>query len=84
MPSANRITLLRDADGDGVAEIRTPYLTGLTSPFGMALVGNTLYVANADALVAFPYDPAATSIDRGAAPDRRAAGRNATIIGPRA
>jgi glucose/arabinose dehydrogenase len=62
VPSANRITLLRDADHDGVAEIRAPYLTGLTSPFGMALVGDTLYVANADALVAFPYDPAATSI----------------------
>jgi glucose/arabinose dehydrogenase len=62
VPSANRITLLRDADRDGIAEIRTPYLTGLTSPFGMALVGDTLYVANADALVAFPYDPAATSI----------------------
>jgi len=66
VPSANRITLLRDGDGDGVAEVRTPYITGLTSPFGMALVGDTLYVANADALVAFPYDPAATSI--GAAP----------------
>ena len=62
VPSANRITLLRDADGDGVAEIRSLYLTGLTSPFGMALVGDTLYVANADALVAFPYDPAATSV----------------------
>jgi glucose/arabinose dehydrogenase len=62
VPSANRITLLRDADGDGVAEIRTPYITGLSSPFGMALVGSTLYVANADALVAFPYDPAATAI----------------------
>jgi len=62
VPSANRITLLRDADGDGVAELRTPYLTGLTSPFGMALVGDTLYVANADALLAFPYDPRATSI----------------------
>ena len=62
VPSANRITLLRDADGDGVAELRTPYLTGLTSPFGMALIGRTLYVANADALVAFPYDPAATAI----------------------
>jgi glucose/arabinose dehydrogenase len=66
VPSANRITLLRDADGDGVAEIRAPYITGLRSPFGMALVGSTLYVANADSLVAFPYDPAATSI--GAAP----------------
>lgn len=62
VPSANRITLLRDADGDGVAEIRTAYITGLNSPFGMALVGDTLYVANADALVAFPYDPGATAI----------------------
>jgi glucose/arabinose dehydrogenase len=66
VPSPNRITLLRDADGDGVAEIRTPYITGLTSPFGMALVGSTLYVADADALLAFPYDPGATSI--GASP----------------
>jgi len=77
VPSPNRITLLRDADGDGVAEISTPYLTGLTSPFGMALVGNTLYVADADALLAFPYDPAATSIT--AAPrtvTRLPAGRN--------
>ena len=63
VPSANRITLLRDADGDGVAEIRSPYLTGLTSPFGMALVGDTLYVANADALVAYPYQAGATRID---------------------
>jgi len=54
-PSADRITLLRDADGDGVAEIRTQFLTGLYSPFGMALVGDTFYVANADALVSFPY-----------------------------
>jgi glucose/arabinose dehydrogenase len=62
VPSADRITLLRDADGDGVAEVRTPYLTGLRSPIGMALAGSTLYVANADALVAFPYDPAASAI----------------------
>jgi glucose/arabinose dehydrogenase len=55
VPSANRITLLRDADGDGIAETRSVLLSGLTSPFGMALVGNTLYVANADALVRFPY-----------------------------
>jgi glucose/arabinose dehydrogenase len=77
VPSPNRITLLRDADGDGVAEIATPYLTGLTSPFGMAVVGSTLYVADADALLAFPYDPAATSIN--AAPrlvTRLPAGRN--------
>ena len=55
MPSANRITLLRDADGDGVAEARSAFLTGLNSPFGMALVGDGLYVANTDALVRFPY-----------------------------
>lgn len=53
--SANRITLLRDADGDGVAEVKSPYITGLNSPYGMALVGDTLYVANTDALLAFPY-----------------------------
>ncbi|MEO8575109.1 MAG: sorbosone dehydrogenase family protein [Gemmatimonadales bacterium] len=62
VPSANRITLLRDTDGDGVADIRTPFITGLMSPFGMALVGNTFYVANADALVRFPYTPGATRI----------------------
>ncbi|HMO75937.1 MAG TPA: sorbosone dehydrogenase family protein [Sphingopyxis sp.] len=54
-PSANRITLLRDADGDGKAEVRTAYIEGLNSPYGMALVGDTLYVANTDALLAFPY-----------------------------
>lgn len=61
-PSANRITLLRDADGDGTAEISRPYITGLNSPYGMALVGSTLYVANTDALLAFDYDPAAERI----------------------
>jgi glucose/arabinose dehydrogenase len=54
-PSANRITLLRDADGDGVAETRSVFAKNLNSPFGMALVGNTLYVANTDAIVSFPY-----------------------------
>jgi glucose/arabinose dehydrogenase len=54
-PSANRITLLRDADGDGVAETRSTFLKNLSSPFGMALVGSTLYVANTDAVVSFPY-----------------------------
>ena len=62
VPSANRITLLRDADGDGVAEMKTPFLTNLFSPFGMALVGDTLYVANADALMRFPYREGETSI----------------------
>ncbi|MFL5620432.1 MAG: PQQ-dependent sugar dehydrogenase [Gemmatimonadaceae bacterium] len=55
VPSANRITLLRDADGDGVAETRSVLLSGLTSPFGMALVGDALLVANTDALVRVPY-----------------------------
>ncbi len=55
VPSANRITLLRDADGDGVAEVRTVFLQGLMSPFGMVLVGNELFIANADALVKVPY-----------------------------
>jgi len=62
VPSADRITLLRDADGDGVAETRTVFLKNLHSPFGMALVGETLYVANADAIVRFPYQPGATEI----------------------
>jgi glucose/arabinose dehydrogenase len=62
VPSANRITLLRDADGDGVAETRAAFATGLFSPFGMALVGDQFYVANADALVRFPYREGATSL----------------------
>ncbi|MEO7073502.1 MAG: sorbosone dehydrogenase family protein [Rhodanobacter sp.] len=61
-PSANRITLLRDADGDGVAETRSVLLHGLNSPFGMALVGDTLYVADTDALLRFPYVRGALSI----------------------
>jgi glucose/arabinose dehydrogenase len=55
LASADRITLLRDADGDGVAEMREPFIENLHSPFGMALVGNELYVANTDAIVSFPY-----------------------------
>jgi glucose/arabinose dehydrogenase len=62
-PSANRITLLRDADGDGIAETKSRFLEGLYSPFGMALVGNDFYVANADALLRFPYTQGATRID---------------------
>ncbi len=54
-PSANRITLLRDTDADGIADVRSVLLEGLNSPFGMALVGNNLYVANADAVLRFPY-----------------------------
>jgi glucose/arabinose dehydrogenase len=62
VPSPNRITLLRDADGDGVAELRSPFLQALDSPFGMALVGDTLYVANAAALVKVPYRAGETTI----------------------
>lgn len=60
---ANRITLLRDSDGDGTPEERRVFLEGLNSPFGMALVGDQLYVANTDALVRFPYEEGATRID---------------------
>jgi glucose/arabinose dehydrogenase len=62
VPSANRITLLRDSDGDGVADVRSVFLSGLNSPFGMALVDNVLYVANTDALVRFPYSEGQTTI----------------------
>jgi glucose/arabinose dehydrogenase len=62
-PSANRITLLRDTDADGVADVRSVLLENLYSPFGMALVNGQLYVANADALVRFPYQDGATRID---------------------
>jgi glucose/arabinose dehydrogenase len=63
VPSPNRITLLRDANRDGEAELRTTFLQGLNSPFGMALVGDDLYVANTDALLRFPYSSGAMSIE---------------------
>ncbi len=62
VPSANRITLLRDVDGDGIAEVKSAFIENLNSPFGMALVGDTLYVANADAVVKFPYKTGETRI----------------------
>lgn len=62
-PSPNRITLLRDADGDGVAEVRETFLEGLRQPFGMAQQGGTFYVGNTDGVMAFPYTPGATRID---------------------
>ncbi|MBD8555301.1 sorbosone dehydrogenase family protein [Rhizobium sp. CFBP 8762] len=62
VPSANRITLVRDADGDGVAEMKTTFLSGLNSPFGMTLSNGKLYVANTDAIVAFPYTDGQTEI----------------------
>ena len=61
-PSANRITLLRDTNRDGVVDTRTVFLQGVASPFGMVLVGNDFYVAATDALLRFTYQPGATAI----------------------
>ena len=60
-PSPNRIVLLRDADGDGAAEVKGDFATGLTQPFGMTLVGQTLYVANSDGVVSYPYQTGQTT-----------------------
>jgi len=62
VPSANRITLLRDADHDGVAELRSTFIEGLNSPFGMTLVGKDFYVADTDRLLRFHYAPGITQI----------------------
>ncbi|NNC73542.1 MAG: sorbosone dehydrogenase family protein [Sphingomonadaceae bacterium] len=65
-PSANRITLLRDVDGDGTADQRSALLTvdnGLNSPIGMAVTEDYLYVANTDALVRFAFEPGQVSIE---------------------
>ena len=63
VPSANRITLLRDTNGDGVADTRSVFIKGLNSPFGMVLVGDDLYVADSDAILRFPYHSGETKID---------------------
>jgi glucose/arabinose dehydrogenase len=60
--SPNRITLLRDEDGNGIAETRHEFISGLNSPFGMMLVGDALYVADTDALKRFAYTPGATHL----------------------
>jgi glucose/arabinose dehydrogenase len=62
VPSANRVTLLRDTNRDGVADVRAAFLSGLNSPFGMALVGDTLYIANTDAIVKVLYANGQTEI----------------------
>jgi glucose/arabinose dehydrogenase len=62
-PSANRITLLRDTDGDGIAETKSVFLGSLNSPIGMALIGNELFIANADGIVKVPYKEGATKTD---------------------
>jgi glucose/arabinose dehydrogenase len=72
--SPNRITLLRDKDGDGIAEVRQVFLEGLNQPFGMTLIGETFYVGNTDGVVAFPYAPGADRIT--------AAGRKLTTFKP--
>jgi glucose/arabinose dehydrogenase len=64
VPSPDRIVLLRDADGSGVARVQTVFLRGLHSPFGMALIGNQLYVADTDALLRFDYVMGATQTTR--------------------
>jgi len=62
VPSANRITLLRDSDGDGIAETQSVFLRGLNSPFGMTLAGKDLYVADTDTILRFPYKGGETQI----------------------
>ncbi len=68
VPSANRITLLRDRDGDGVAEVQQVFMENLNQPFGMALLGDQFYVGNTDGVVVFPYQAGADRID---APGRK-------------
>jgi glucose/arabinose dehydrogenase len=63
VPSPNKIVLLRDSDGDGFAETKTEFISNLNSPFGMALIGDDLYVANTDAILKFKYVPGSTHID---------------------
>jgi glucose/arabinose dehydrogenase len=63
VPSPDLITLLRDADVDGVAETKSTFLSGLNSPLGTALVGEALYVSDTDALLRFPYREGDTKID---------------------
>ncbi|MBC7433054.1 MAG: sorbosone dehydrogenase family protein [Rubritepida sp.] len=66
--SANRIALLRDRDGDGVAEVQSVFMAGLNQPFGMSLIGDQFYVGNTDGVVVFPYEP---GVDRITAPGRK-------------
>jgi glucose/arabinose dehydrogenase len=74
--SADQITLLRDKDHDGVAETRSTFLKNLHSPFGMALIGDDLYVASADSIVRFKYQEGATEITTPGGEDRRVPGRS--------
>jgi glucose/arabinose dehydrogenase len=80
--SPNRITLLRDADGDGVAETQERFLEGQSQPFGMALLGDTFYLGNTDGLVAFPYVTGAKRITAPSAssPASSPAGRTRSLL----
>ena len=62
--SKNRITLLRDANGDGEVDMRETFLEDLNKPFGMLIIGNTFYVANTDGLYKYPYQEGQTSLER--------------------
>ena len=81
--SPNRITLLRDADGDGVAEFRSVFIEGLHSPFGMALVGDDFYVADSDAIMKFPYHTGDTKITTPGVKLADLPAGASTITGPR-
>ena len=82
-PSADRITLLRDVNGDGQPELRTTFIENLHSPFGMALVGDDFYVANTDALLRFDYRRDATMLTRPGAVVRSCRPATSTTTGPR-
>lgn len=62
-PSADKILLFRDTNGDGMPDMKTEFLKGLNKPFGMQIIGNNFYVANTDAVIQFPYMPGSTSIN---------------------
>jgi len=81
--SANRITLLRGLDANGVAQSRNVFIKGLNSPFGMVLVGKDLYVADTDAVLRFPYQDGATSIATAGVKVMDLPAAPATTTGPR-
>ena len=83
VPSPDRIMLLRDADGDGIAETKTVFIDKLHSPFGMALVGDTLYVADTDAILRFKYHAGDTHIPSPAKNSSTCPPGRSTITGPR-
>ena len=83
VPSPDRIILLRDTNGDGLADSQTAFLTGLHSPFGMALIGDQFYVADTDALMRFPYTTGETRINSSGTKVLDFRPGPLTIIGPK-